>query len=64
MRKKFMAMSFSKKGQAVENSIRKNKIVAGLKITPCICFGILLLGIAGCCIHRSALEGHRIFLLH
>jgi hypothetical protein len=56
MRKYFMAMSSSRKGQPVKNSPCKNKIVIGLKITPCICFGILLLGLAGCCIPRSALE--------
>ncbi len=56
MRKNFMAMSSSRKGRPVENSPIKNKIVVGLKITPCICFGILLLGLAGCCPPRTALE--------
>ena len=55
MRKNFMAMSSSRKGRPVENSPNKNKI-EGLKITPCICLGILLLGIAGCCPSGSVLE--------
>jgi hypothetical protein len=56
MRKYFMAMSSFRKGQPMENFPIKNKRVFGLKITTCICFGILLLGLAGCCITRSALE--------
>ena len=40
----------------MENSPIKNQKVVVLKITPCICLGILLLEIAGCCPTQTALE--------